>query len=100
MTKTREPQYEELFDGKETKLGPMTGWTWRQNPSHLVRTLAHYDFVAKHMAGFHRVAEIGCADAFASDCVAQTVDHLDLYDFDTAWGVWVKKHDIVHDGPL
>ncbi len=47
--------------------------------------LARYKFVAKMLAGAGDVAEIGCADGFASHVVAQEVARLSLFDFDPAF---------------
>jgi SAM-dependent methyltransferase len=105
--KTREPQYAADFDLEPVTLGPMTGGTWRRNPDRLVRLLSHVDFVAKHMEGKARVAEIGCSDGFAAPVVERRVGCLDLYDFDVAWAEYATKsgcdfrvHDIVQDGAL
>jgi len=80
--RTREPQYAACFTEPEVKLGPMIGSTWLWNARRLGMVLARYKFVAKMLEGMGDVAEIGCADGFASRVVAQTVKRLTLYDFD------------------
>lgn len=82
---TKEPQYAPCMAGPPVTLGPMTGWTWKQNPLKLGMTLARYKFVARMLEGLNYVAEIGCGDAFGSAVVCATVANLDLYDFDASW---------------
>jgi hypothetical protein len=100
--RTREPQYDECLDAPSIAMGPMTRWTWRQNPLKLGMMLARYKFVAKMLQGRFAVAEVGCGDAFGSTLVRHTVGNLDLFDFDPAWrdtvaeaGGDLQLHDIV-----
>lgn len=100
-----EPQYDACYDEPPVFLGPMTGATFRWNPMRLGWYLARYKFVAKMLQGKGVVAEIGCADAFASAVVASVVGELDVYDFDDRLlkaaheipdrRFSVKKHDIL-----
>lgn len=92
---TIEPQYEACFAEQPVVLGPMTGSTWRWNPRRLGFVLARYKFVAQMVKGFGDVAEIGCADGFASCVVRDVVRRLDLFDFDD---VWVKEANKLHPG--
>jgi SAM-dependent methyltransferase len=94
---TREPQYGACFDEAPVTLGPMTGSTWRWNPRRLGMVLARYKFVAKMLSGLNDVAEIGCADAFASAVVAQEVGRLALFDFDPAFVAEARR--VVADIP-
>jgi len=82
---TREPQYTACFSEAPVTLGAMAGATWRWNPRRLGFVLARYKFVAQMLAGRPKVAEIGCADGFASVTVRESVGGLDLYDFDPVW---------------
>lgn len=82
---TREPQYAACFREASVTLGPMAGATWRWNPRRLGFVLARYKFVAQMLAGRPNVAEIGCADGFASVTVRESVGGLDLFDFDPVW---------------
>jgi hypothetical protein len=75
---------------------------WEADPKHLVFRLARYKFAAKMLEGYETVAEIGCAEGFASRIVAQSVERLDLYDMDPKYAEVAggKVHDIVLNGPL
>lgn len=84
--KTKEQQYESLFDLKKSKglqkLGVMNNQVWNDDPKRLVFTLARYKFVAKILSGKKNALEIGCGDAFASRIVQQEVENLTVTDFD------------------
>lgn len=95
--KTREAQYGVCFNEKPITLGPMASHTYRHDPRRLGIVLARYKFVAKMLSRLECVAEIGCADGFASPVVAQEVGALSLFDFDPSWNV--PCLDIVQ-GPL
>lgn len=83
---TKEPQYNLIFDVIEkhgiTQLGLMINESWNQDPKRTLFTLARYKFVAKMLADQNRVLEIGCADAFGTRLVQQTVQHITAVDFD------------------
>jgi hypothetical protein len=99
---TREPQYAACFAEPPVTLGPMIGSTWRWNPDRLSFVAARYRFVAQHVKGLGRVAEIGCADGFMSEIVRRKVIKLDLFDFDPVWKNYeprITTWDIL-DGPL
>ncbi len=85
MEGPREPQYGPCLEAEPVVLGPMTGWTFQQNPKKLGMTAARYNFVAMMLEGRTYVAEIGCGDAFFSPVVRAAVSFLDLYDFDEIW---------------
>ena len=84
--RTKEPQYQVLFDVKAeqgvTRFGLMTNQAWHDDPKRLAFTLSRYKFVAKMLAGRKNVLEIGCADAFATRIVQQAVGKLTATDFD------------------
>ena len=84
--KTKEPQYGLLFDVIEkhgvSKLGLMINESWNQDPRRTLFTLARYKFVAKMLSGQQSVLEIGCADAFGTRLVQQTVAKVTAVDFD------------------
>lgn len=86
---TREPQYNILFDVAKkhgiARFGLMANESWNQDPRRTVFTLARYKFVSKMLAGRRCVLEIGCADAFGTRIVQQTVDHISAVDFDTVF---------------
>jgi 2-polyprenyl-3-methyl-5-hydroxy-6-metoxy-1,4-benzoquinol methylase len=83
---TREPQYQRSIDllreSGLTPLGLMTNQAWQDDPKHLLFTLSRYKFAAKLLAGRARVLEIGCADAWATRIVVQSVGQLTAIDFD------------------
>ncbi len=90
----------------------MSGWAWRNDPRHILFTLARYKFVAKLLEGRDRVLEVGCADAFGTRLVAQGIRWgVTAIDVDTdmlkaaqaqAWaqGDWPKitlvEHNLFH----
>jgi len=79
LKETQEPQYQEVFDVAEkhgvSKLGLMSNVPWNQDPKHLLFTMSRYKFVSKLLAGMQNVLEVGCADAFSTRIVQQTVGH-------------------------
>ncbi len=88
-SETREPQYQPCFDHVKkfgrVDLGVMHSHSWDIDPKHLLFSLSRYKFVAKMLAGRKNVLEVGCADAFASRLVRQTVHKLTVSDFDPIW---------------
>jgi 2-polyprenyl-3-methyl-5-hydroxy-6-metoxy-1,4-benzoquinol methylase len=84
--KTREPQYQVLFDVERvhgrSHLGLMTNQSYNEDPKRLLFTLARYKFVASMLRGAESVLEIGCADAFGTRLVQQTVNQVTASDFD------------------
>ncbi|MGJ0607085.1 class I SAM-dependent methyltransferase [Cylindrospermopsis raciborskii] len=83
---TKEPQYNLVFDVIEkhgiAKLGLMINESWNQDPKRTLFTLARYKFVAKMLAEQNSVLEIGCADAFGTRLVQQSVNQVTAIDFD------------------
>ena len=92
---TKEPQYQRCFNHVRefgrVELGVMHSHSWDTDPKHVLFTLSRYKFVAKLLAGRKSVLEIGCADAFASRLVRQTVQELTVSDFDPAWVEEAKR---------
>jgi 2-polyprenyl-3-methyl-5-hydroxy-6-metoxy-1,4-benzoquinol methylase len=88
-SRTREPQYQVLFDVKAkhgiSRLGLMINQGWHDDPKRLAFTLSRYKFVAKMLAGRANVLEIGCADAFGTRIVQQAVGKVTATDFDPAF---------------
>lgn len=84
--RTKEPQYELVFDVERkhgrTQLGLMINESWNQDPKRTLFTLSRYKFVAKLLSGKNRVLEVGCADAFGTRLVQQEVGHVTATDFD------------------
>jgi 2-polyprenyl-3-methyl-5-hydroxy-6-metoxy-1,4-benzoquinol methylase len=113
--RTREPQYEILFDVEKehgvTRLGLMINESWNQDPKRTLFTLARYKFVAKILTGCNRVLEVGCADAFGTRLVQQAVGHVTAVDFEPifindvkersnpSWPMECFVHDIL-EGPV
>jgi 2-polyprenyl-3-methyl-5-hydroxy-6-metoxy-1,4-benzoquinol methylase len=83
---TKEPQYSLLFEVRKkhgiARLGLMVNESWNQDPKRTLFTLARYKFVARMLAGRQNVLEIGCADAFGTRIVQQTVRKISAIDFD------------------
>jgi 2-polyprenyl-3-methyl-5-hydroxy-6-metoxy-1,4-benzoquinol methylase len=83
---TKEPQYELLHRVKEkhgiARLGLMVNESWNQDPRRTLFTLARYKFVSKMFEGRNSVLEVGCADAFGTRLVQQTVGRVTAVDFD------------------
>jgi len=77
-------QYDYMFQSDESPeaLGVVTAKTWEKDPKRLLFTLARYKFVAKILAGYSKVLEVGCGDAWASRIVAQHVEALTAIDYD------------------
>lgn len=116
MTKeTKEKQYGVVFDVVDkhgiSRLGLMTNESWNQDPKRTLFTLARYKFVAKMLAGTERVLEIGCADAFGTRLVQQSVSKVTAIDFDPifiddvksrydpTWPMECFVHDLL-EGPV
>jgi len=113
--KTKEPQYGILFEVIEKhgvgKLGLMINESWNQDPKRTLFTLARYKFVAKMLAGQQNVLEVGCADAFSTRLVQQTVGKVTAVDFDPVfiddvrdrldlkWPMECFVHDLL-EGPV
>lgn len=108
MLKTREPQYAPLLDeSRETRLGLMSSFIWNDNPRRLLFGLARYKFVARMLEGRQHALEVGCADAFGTRLVQQTVGNVSVADFDPVflqdirarlddeWLLGVYLHDMV-----
>jgi len=112
---TKEPQYANVFDALEkygeTRFGLMVNQAWNEDPKRVLFTLARYKFVAKMLAGYESVLEIGCADAFGTRIVQQEVGNLTAVDFDPVfiedvearinphWPLKAFVHDLVA-GPV
>jgi 2-polyprenyl-3-methyl-5-hydroxy-6-metoxy-1,4-benzoquinol methylase len=89
----------------------MANESWNQDPKRTLFTLARYKFVAKMLAGCECVLEVGCADAFGTRLVQQTVSHVTAVDFDPvfiddakarldpAWPIEYAVHDLL-DRPV
>jgi SAM-dependent methyltransferase len=108
---TVEPQYSVLFTTEQrhgiSKFGLMANESWNNDPKRTLFTLARYKFVAKMLAGKKNVLEIGCADAFGTRLVQQTVDEVSAVDIDQIfiddirerynpnWPMDFRTHDIL-----
>ena len=92
---TKEPQYDLLYRVKEkhgiARLGLMVNESWNQDPRRTLFTLARYKFVSKMLEGRRNVLEVGCADAFGTRLVQQTVGHVTAIDFDPLFIADVKE---------
>lgn len=68
--------------GKKAAMGYISSHTYWHDPLRVAVSAARYKFVAKMFQGLENVLELGCADAFYSQIVAQRVGHLVASDFD------------------
>ncbi|NDC36588.1 MAG: class I SAM-dependent methyltransferase [Proteobacteria bacterium] len=109
--KTVEPQYSVLLDAQKrvgiASFGIMSNFVWYDDPKRLTFLLSRYKFAAKMLAGYGRVLEVGCADAFGTRIVRQGVKSLTAVDFDPLfvanaraninprWDFEVFVHDIL-----
>ena len=65
-------------------LGPYSSYTWRNDPKHLMFSLARYKFCSKMLAGKKKVLEVGCGDAFGVPMLLQTVESVHGVDIEKA----------------
>tara|TARA_R110002073_G_scaffold44016_1_gene122427 strand:- start:896 stop:1582 length:687 start_codon:yes stop_codon:yes gene_type:complete len=98
MTKSpssKEPQYDLLYGVKEkhgiTRMGLMVNESWNQDPKRTVFTLSRYKFVSRMLEGRKNVLEVGCADAFGTRIVQQSVGAVTAIDFDPLFIADVKE---------
>jgi 2-polyprenyl-3-methyl-5-hydroxy-6-metoxy-1,4-benzoquinol methylase len=112
---TKEKQYDIVFDVAKkhgiARLGLMINESWNQDPKRTLFTLARYKFVAKMLVGAEHVLGVGCADAFGTRLVQQSVVKVTAVDFDpifiqdakdrrdSAWPMECFVHDML-DGPV
>jgi SAM-dependent methyltransferase len=111
---TKERQNSVVFDVAEkhgtSRLGLMANESWNQDPN--VPFLHWRDInLLQMLAGSERVLEVGCADAFGTRLVQQTVAKVTAVDFDpifiddataradAAWPMECFVHDLL-DGPV
>lgn len=112
MTKKfKEKQYDLLYKTAKkhniSKFGLMANNTWNNDPKRTLFTLSRYKFVSKMFEGMNSVLEIGCADAFGTRIVQQSVKEVTAIDFDdifikdieerydSHWPLKFYQHDIV-----
>ncbi len=72
-------QAEYLVDNKELPpivLGKQASYAWRDDPKHLLFSLARYKFCAKLLAGKERVLEVGCGDGTGAPILLQEIKTL------------------------
>jgi SAM-dependent methyltransferase len=87
----------------------MVNDVWNRDPKRTVFTLARYKFVARMLEGRDHVLEVGCADAFGTRIVQQSVGKVTAVDFDPVfvedakermnphWSFDVFVHDVMSD---
>ena len=90
-----------------SKFGLMANNTWNNDPKRTLFTLSRYKFVSKMFEGMNSVLEVGCADAFGTRIVQQSVKKVTAIDFDdifiediekrydSKWPLQFYQHDIV-----
>lgn len=115
MARTREPQYQSSVEIRRehglATLGLMTNQAWYDDPRRLAFTLSRYKFAAKMLESREHVLEVGCADAFGTRIVQQSVGRVTAIDFDPVfvedvksrmterWRFAVHEHDML-SGPV
>lgn len=75
-----------------------------RDPKQVGFRFARYKFVAKMLAGFHSVLEVGCGNGFCSRVVAQGVIHLTATDpqiqhTERVPSIGYMNYDIIRDEP-
>lgn len=80
-----------IIDSPEVKLGARTQHSYLEDPKHLLFNLSRYKFVSKMFAGYKKVLEIGCGDAFGTALVAQTVEKITATDLDNKFIAELKR---------
>jgi len=110
---TYEPQYEDLYEVLENhgraEFGIMANQSWNDDPKRTLFTLSRYKFVAKMLNNKNHALEIGCADAFGTRLVQQTVKKVTASDIDPLfisdakermnklWPLDLEIHDFVKE---
>ena len=69
-------------DIHDEHMGLMTSYRWKIDPKLVLFVLARYQFVAKMLAGYGTVIEVGCGDGFGSRLVRAAVGDLTGIDID------------------
>jgi len=86
MTEYFEKQYAVLDDSRSkfglATMGPMSSFTWNDDPKRLCFVLSRYKFVGKVLADCGNALEVGCGDGFGARIVNQFVTDLSLSDVD------------------
>lgn len=92
---TKEHQYNDLYDVSKkhgiSEFGIMANQSWNEDPKRTLFTLSRYKFVSKMLSGLNSALEIGCADAFGTRLVQQTVKNVTAVDFDPLFIDDIKK---------
>ena len=81
-TKTFNECVESYNDGKKGDMGYISSYVYWHDPVRVAISASRYKFVSKMMSGLDKVLELGCADAFYSQIVADRVGTLVASDFD------------------
>ena len=91
----KEKQYKVLQDTinkhSVSKFGLMVNESWNNDPKRTVFTLSRYKFVSKIFEDLDSVLEIGCADAFGTRIVQQSVNKITAIDFDPVFIEDIKE---------
>ena len=90
---TKELQYDDFRNQPDISLGLMTKYAYWNDPKRMGFTFSRYKFVSKMFDGFDSVLEIGCADAFCSTLVMESVKKLEACDFDK---MFIKENEKNH----
>lgn len=97
MTKKLNKDYQPIYNTEDIKLGKISSYIYKNDPTHLLFCFARYKFVAKMFKDFENVLEIGFGDGFFSPIVKSVVKKLDGYDNDAIFSDFFKKNNIYSD---
>src|SRR5712671_2741628 len=83
-----------IMNAPAVSLPRHASYSWRSDPKRFMFSLARYKWVAQMLAGLG-VLEIGCADGFSSQIVAQSAGHLTAIDLDDGFlrGALANAHE-------
>lgn len=77
-----QPMLDTFKNEGQISLGIHTSYTLRNDPRHILFSLARYKFCAKMLHGKNRVLEIGCGDALGIGILLQEVQKMHCIDIE------------------
>ncbi|MCB1136392.1 MAG: class I SAM-dependent methyltransferase [Chlamydiia bacterium] len=92
IQKYRHVLWDNLEEHGYTKMPITASFTWRNDPRHLLFTLARYKFCAKMLTGKKDVLEVGCGDGFAIPVLLQEVERVHGIDIEPLMIEENQKH--------
>lgn len=70
----KEPIYETLENHGHYKMGSFASFTWKDDPRHVLFSMARYKFCAKMLRGKKHIFDVGCGDGFCLPILLQEVE--------------------------